>query len=139
MTTIQKNFIVLNVSCDQEVWIDIIQNRAKVANILKYIDSETLKENLLILTRPVLLIAWDVNPIKTLISKLTLIEVKKLKSLWKDQKDYKRKYERQQSAIRDLYILIHETLSRSYYTYFLKKEMLYNMIIVLKLWIVLTD
>ena len=139
MTTIQKNPIVLNAPRDWEVWIDMIQNRAKVANVWKYIDPETPKENLPILTRPAPPTARDVNPAKTLISELTPIEVEELKSLREDRKDRNREYERQQSAIRDLHTLIHETVSRFYYTYLLKKETLHDMIVALKLRIAPTD
>src|SRR5438876_12092153 len=38
MTTIQKIAIMLNSPCDWEVWVDMIQNRAKIAKIWKYID-----------------------------------------------------------------------------------------------------
>ena len=139
MTIIQKNPIVLNTPCDWEVWIDMIQNRAKVANVWKYIDLEILKENLPILTRPALPTAWAVNSAKTLISELILIKVKELKSLQEDRKDRNCEYKRQQSAIRDLHTVIHETVSRSYYTYLFKKETLHDIIVTLKLWITPTD
>ena len=81
MTSIQKITIVLNTLYNWEIWIDMIQNRAKIANVWQYINPSTPKENLPTLTRPALPLPHDVNPTKMLIGKLTPEEVEELKAL----------------------------------------------------------
>ena len=81
MTTVQKIVIIFNSPNDWEVWIDIIRNWAKIANVWQFIDLSVKKENLPTLSRPALPLPKDVNPAKILISDLTIIEIKKLKVL----------------------------------------------------------
>ena len=111
MTTIQKIAIVLNSPHDWEVWIDMIQNRAKIAKIWKFIDPATKKEELPKLSRPALPLPQDINPAKTLISQLTSEEVDEPKARRDKHKDRNREYEKQQSTIESLYTLIHKTMS----------------------------
>ena len=87
MTTIQKIAIVLNSPRDWEVWIDMIQNRTKIANIWKFIDPATKKEELPKLSRPALPLPQDINPTKTLISELTPEEVEELKACHDERKE----------------------------------------------------
>ena len=86
-----------------------------------------------------MLLLYNVNSIKTLISELILEEVEELKALQEECKDRNCEYEKQQLAVESLYTLIYKTISRFYYIYLLTKETLYNMIVALKLQIALTD
>ena len=67
-----------------------------------------------------------------LIGKLTPEEVEELKALWEECKDWNREYEKQHTAVETLHTLVHETMSKSYYTYLMKKEMLHDMLVALK-------
>src|SRR5437762_11522468 len=71
MTTVQKVAIILNSPSDWEVWIDMIRNRARIANVWKFIDPSVKEEDLPMLARPTLPLPRDIDPTKTLISELT--------------------------------------------------------------------
>ena len=114
----------------------MIRNWAKIANVWQFIDPTVKKENLATLSRPVLPLPKDVNPAKILISDLTIAEIEELKVLWDKYKDRNHEYEKQQSSIKSLHTLVHETVFWSYYTYLIKKDTLYDMLIALKQWIV---
>ena len=115
------------------------QNRAKIANVWQYINPSTLKEALPTLTRPAMPLRRDVNPAKTLIGELTPDEVEELKALREECKDRNCEYEKQHTAVETLYTLIHKTVSKSYYTYLMKKETLHDMLVALKQRIAPTD
>lgn len=67
-----------------------------------------------------------------MIIELTPTELEELKVLRDDRKDRNCKYEKQLSAIESLHTLIHKTVSRSYYTYLIKKDTLHDMLSALK-------
>ena len=69
-----------------------------------------MKEDLSTLTRLALLLLYNINSIKTLISELALEEVEELKALQEECKDRNCEYEKQQSAVKSLYTLIYKTV-----------------------------
>ncbi|KAI9785910.1 MAG: hypothetical protein M1839_008176 [Geoglossum umbratile] len=97
--------------------------------VWRFIDPVVLKDNLPILARPTLPLPRGVNPVKTPISELTALETEELNVLRDDRKDRNREYEKQWAPIEILHTLIHETVSRSYYTYLIKKD---DMLVELK-------
>ena len=79
--TIQKIAIILNSSSNWEVWINMIRNQAKIANVWQFIDLLIKKENLPTLLKPTLPLSKNVNSVKILISDLTITEIEELKVL----------------------------------------------------------
>ncbi|KAI9781516.1 MAG: hypothetical protein M1839_005931 [Geoglossum umbratile] len=91
-----------------------------------FMDPKVAKKVLLVLTRPALPLPQDVNPTKVLISKLSAMEVEEIKVLHNDQIDRKQEYKKQKALIENLHSLVHKTVSRSYYTYLIKKDTVGN-------------
>jgi hypothetical protein len=110
----------------------MIRNRAKIAKVWQYMNPATKAGDLPMLSRPTLPLLIDINSMKTSINELTPLETEELKVLRDERKDQNREYEKQQSAIENLHTLIHETVSRSYYTYLIKKDTLHDMLAALK-------
>ena len=117
----------------------MIRNRAKIAKVWQFIDPSIKAEDLPTLSRPALPLPIQVNSLKTMIIELTPTELEELKVLRDDRKDRNCEYEKQLSAIESLHTLIHETVSRSYYTYLIKKDTLHNMLLALKQRVALSD
>ncbi|KAI9770341.1 MAG: hypothetical protein M1839_003218 [Geoglossum umbratile] len=115
MTTIQKTAVVLNAPRDWEVWFNMVRSRAIMADIWKFIDPSTLRDELPMPTKAALPLPSDVNPNKTLIGELTLEEREELKTRRDERKDHNREYDKQRLALESLSNLIHESVSRSYH------------------------
>src|SRR6266480_6437416 len=110
----------------------MIRNQAKIANVWQFIDLSVKKENLLTLSKPALPLPKDVNSAKILISNLTVAEIEELKVLQDKHKNQNHEYKKQQSSIKSLHTFVYKTVFQSYYTYLIKKDTLYNMLIALK-------
>jgi hypothetical protein len=80
MTSIQKIAVVLNLPHDWEVWFNMIRNRAVMADIWKFIDPATPRDELSIPAKAALPLPIDINPNKTLIGELTPDEREELKT-----------------------------------------------------------
>jgi hypothetical protein len=103
-----------------------------VARVWKFMDPSIKADDLPILSRPAVPMPIDVNPDTTRMSELSPAEREELKFLRDEWKNRNREYEKQQSAIENLHTLIHETVSRSYYTYLIKRDTLHDMLTALK-------
>jgi hypothetical protein len=132
MTNVQRLAITLNSPSDWEIWIDMIENRARIANVWQFINPTIEKDELPMLTSPTFPMSRDVNPRKSIVSELTPEELEELKALRNNYKIRNREYEQQKSSIESLHTLVHETVSRTYYTYLIKKSTLYDMLQALK-------
>ena len=130
--TSQKHSIVLSMPSDWDIWIDMIKNKVKAADIWKFIDPSVKAADLPQFTRPPMPQPKDIDPAKLLINQLNPNELEQLKALRDKWKNQNREYEQQKTIINGMHTLIHETVSRSYYVYLIDKETLYEMLSALK-------
>src|SRR5437667_3984614 len=123
----QKHSIVLSTLSNWDMWIDMIKNKAKAADIWKYIDPSVNTTDLPQFMRPLMPQPKDIDQAKTSIGQLTPQEIEQLKALRDEWKIQNRENEQQKTSTNSMHNLVHETVSKAYYIYLIDKETPHDM------------
>ena len=79
--TSQKHSLMLSTSSDWDIWIDMIKNKAKAADVWKFMDPSVNVADLPQFTRPPMPQPKDIDPAKRLMNQLNPNELEQLKAL----------------------------------------------------------
>src|SRR5271163_4567557 len=107
--TPQKTAIILSCSNDWDEWLEVVKTKAIGGKIWKFVDPSVSKNELPVLTEPVLPLPKDINPSKTTLAELTEPERAELKDRRQTYKRQQELYDKQETALAALRTTIQET------------------------------
>jgi len=107
--------------------------------VWKFVDFSVSKQELPVLTEPVLPLPEDINSDKTTLAELTEPERAELKDRQQADKRQQDLYDKQEAALAALRTTIQETISRAYLRYTFKCDSTYDMLTALKRRVAPTD
>ena len=135
----QHIVIILAGPNNWEKWIEIIKIKALAGKIWEFVNSSTSKNSLSTLEWPSILMAKNVNSVKTVILKLNEDKKEELKLLYYSYKHDLTVYEQKNVILEALWSFIQEFISHTYLIYTFNSESFYNMLTALKTCVASTD
>src|SRR5205809_3282491 len=109
--------IILSSPSDWDEWLAVVKSKALMAEIWRFIDPSTDKQQLPILEEPAMPTSTTVNPTKGPYAELDATETMQYKALLANYKRKVSKHDQQAIALRGMCTFIQGTIARNYFTF----------------------